>query len=305
VHRLFSWLSLFLLTMAVQAQVDVKLEFAQDKFLTGETSEVTLRIANFTGGPLRLGERADWLRFSVENVNGSVVQRRTELEETGAFTLKAGARATLRFDLAPLFQLDQIGRYHVSATVVTGPGETHVVTAPVEFEIMNGVVLWEREFGVSGVDGQRKRYAIVQANYLKRARIFAVITNPESTVTYKVVPLGTVVSFNPPSMAMDAQNRLHVLHQYGADDFLHHRIHSDGTVAVRHTYVSRTVRPMLGVDGTGDVAVVRASRRQGNQDITPPEDAALSGTNGVSNASSKTNSLMAPILPPTGAPKAR
>jgi len=44
--------------MAVQAQVDVKLEFAQDKFLTGETSEVTLRIANFTGGPLRLGERA-------------------------------------------------------------------------------------------------------------------------------------------------------------------------------------------------------------------------------------------------------
>jgi len=53
------------------------------------------------------------------------------------------------------------------------------------------------------------------------------------------------------------------------------------------------------------VAVVRASRRQGNQDITPPEDAALSGTNGVSNASSKTNSLMAPILPPTGAPKAR
>jgi hypothetical protein len=138
VHRLFSWLSLFLLTMAVQAQVDVKLEFAQDKFLTGETSEVILRIANFTGGPLRLGERADWLRFSVENVNGSVVQRRTELEETGAFTLKAGARATLRFDLAPLFQLDQIGRYHVSATVVTGPGETHVVTAPVEF----GSVAW-------------------------------------------------------------------------------------------------------------------------------------------------------------------
>jgi len=76
VHRIPSWLSLFLLTLALRAQVDVKLEFEQDKFLAGETSEVILRIANFTGGPLRLGERADWLRFSVENVSGAVVQRK-------------------------------------------------------------------------------------------------------------------------------------------------------------------------------------------------------------------------------------
>jgi hypothetical protein len=227
------------------------------------------------------------------------------LEDTGAFTLKPGARATLRFDLTPLFKIDQVGRYNVSATVYTGSGEDHVITAPVEFEIMTGVVLWEREFGVLGGGSERRRYAIVQANYLKRARIFAAITNPEASVTYKVIPLGTVVSFNPPSMAMDAQNRLHVLHQYGADDFVHHRIHSDGTLAVRHTYVSRVGRPMLGVDGTGDVAVVRATRRPRNQDISLAEDPVGSGTNGVATASSKTNLLMAPTLPPTGAPKAR
>jgi hypothetical protein len=170
---------------------------------------------------------------------------------------------------------------------------------------MNGVVLWEREFGVLGGSSERRRYAVVQANYLKRARIFAVITNPEASVTYKVMPLGTVVSFNPPSMAMDAQNRLHILHQYGADDYLHHRIHADGTVAVRHNYVSRVGRPILGVDGTGDVAVVRATRRASNLDISLSEDSAGSGTNGAANPSSKTNSLISPTLPPTGAPKAR
>jgi hypothetical protein len=57
---------LVLLVMTVHAQVDVKLEFDQNKFLTGETSEVILRVANFTGSPLRLGERPDWLQFSVE-----------------------------------------------------------------------------------------------------------------------------------------------------------------------------------------------------------------------------------------------
>jgi hypothetical protein len=156
-----------------------------------------------------------------------------------------------------------------------------------------------------GGSSERRRYAVVQANYLKRARIFAVITNPEASVTYKVMPLGTVVSFNPPSMAMDAQNRLHILHQYGADDYLHHRIHADGTVAVRHNYVSRVGRPILGVDGTGDVAVVRATRRASNLDISLSEDSAGSGTNGAANPSSKTNSLISPTLPPTGAPKAR
>ena len=303
-HRLSSWLCLLLLVVAAHGQVDVKLEFEQDKFLPGESSEVILRIANFTGGPLRLGDRPDWLRFSVENVSGVGVARKAEVEETGAFTLKTGARATLRFDLTPLFQIDQVGRYQVSATVYTGSGENHVITAPVEFEIMNGVVLWEREFGLSGAAGERRRYAILQANYLKRARIFAVITNPEATVTHKVIALGTVVSFNPPTMAMDSQNRLHVLHQYGADEFLHHRIQPDGTIALRHTYMSRVGRPILGVAGPGDVAVVRATRRPAPQDISPPEEA-TSGTNGVSKAASKTNALMAPILPPTGAPKAR
>lgn len=101
VHRLSSWLCLFLLVVTVHAQVDVKLEFDQNKFLTGETSEVILRIANFTGGPLRLGERSDWLRFSIENVSGVGVASTADLDETGAFTLKTGARATLRFNLTP------------------------------------------------------------------------------------------------------------------------------------------------------------------------------------------------------------
>ena len=296
---------MFLLALVARAQVDVKLEFEQDKFLSGEKAEVLVRIANFTGAPLRLGENDDWIRFSVGNVSGVGVSRKAEPEPTGAFTLKPGARATLRFDLTPLFQIDQVGRYTATATVFTGPGETHAVTAPAEFEIMRGVVLWEREFGVVGGQGERRRYAIVQANYLRRARIFAVITNPEASVTHHVVPLGTVVSFNPPSMALDPKNRLHIFHQYGADDFVHHRILHDGTVSIRHTYVSRVGRPILGVDGTGEVAVVRGTRRPGPHDLTLPEADSGSNTNTVVGRPGESAPPAAPILPPPGAPRPR
>lgn len=305
VHRASLWFCLLLSALVARAQVDVKLEFDQNKFLSGEKAEIKVRIANFTGAPIRLGERADWLRFNIENVSGVGVARKADLEETGAFTLKTGARATLRFDLTPMFQIDQVGRYQVSATVFTGAGETHVVTTPVEFEIMHGVVLWEREFGVVHGGGERRRYAIVQANYLRRARIFAVITNPEASVTHHVIPLGTVVSFNPPSMALDPQNRLHILHQYGSDDFVHHRIQHDGTVSIRHTYVSRVGRPILGVDGTGDVAVVRATRRPGPSDVSPPDETPAGGTNRLSGATGTNAAPPAPILPPPGAPRAR
>lgn len=259
--------------LGLQAQVDVKLEFEQSQFLASETAEVTLRVANFTGSPLKLGERPGWLRFSVENVNGSVVNRMSEVEETGSFTLKPSTRGTMRFNLAPLFKLDQVGRYTVTATVVTGGAEEHVITAPVEFEIMRGVTLWEREFGVAGSPGIRRKYVIQQANYLKRARLYACISDATGSVNYKVVQLGTIVSFNPPAMSMDSQNRLHVLHQFGADDYLHHRIDADGTISIRNIYGSRGSRPELGVNDEGDVAVVNARRKPSPGDISVTETA--------------------------------
>jgi hypothetical protein len=264
---------LFSAAVGASAQVDVKLEFDQSQFLAAETAPVTLRIANFTGGPLKLGDRPGWLQFSVENVNGTVVSRLSDVEETGSFVLKPSTRGTMRFDLTPLFKLDQIGRYTVTATVVTGGADNHVVSAPAEFEIMRGVTLWEREFGVTGSPGIRRKYVVQQANYLKRARIYACITDVSGGVTYKVVPLGTVVSFNPPQMSLDAQNRLNVLHQYGADDYLHHRIDADGAISVRNIYGSRSGRPELGVNDEGDVAVINAKRKPGPGDIPGPETA--------------------------------
>ncbi|MFM8877961.1 MAG: hypothetical protein ACKOKG_02325, partial [Verrucomicrobiota bacterium] len=83
------------------------------------------------------------------------------------------------------------------------------------------------------------------------------------------------------------------------------RILHDGTISIRHTYVSRVGRPILGVDGTGEVAVVRGSRRPGPNDLTLPEEGSASGTNSVGVVPGEATRPAAPILPPPGAPKAR
>jgi hypothetical protein len=258
--------------LGLLAQVEIKLEFEQNQFLPSEPAIAVVRIINYTGSQLRLGEQPGWIRFSVENIDGTVVNRLRDPEETGAFSLKPSNRGTLRFNLAPLFKLDTIGRYRVTATVVTGGGNEHVVTAPVEFEIMRGVILWEREFGLSGGSGERRKYMIQQANYLKRPQIFASVADPTGATILKVVRLGSIVSFNPPSeFRLDRTNRLHVLHQVGADEFVHHRISPDGEVEIRHIYGNRTGRPELGMNDEGEVAVIRGRRKASASDIPPPE----------------------------------
>jgi hypothetical protein len=267
-----SWVLLSLFSaLSLRAQVEVKLEFEQNQFLPSETAEIVLRMINDTGAPLRLGEQKGWLRFSVENIDGTVVSRLEDPEDTGAFTLKPSNRGTLRFNLAPLFKLDQIGRYRVTATVVIGAANEHVVTAPVEFEIMRGVILWEREFGVTGSPGTRRKYMIQQANYLQRPRLFASVADPTGATIFRVVRLGTTVSFNPPSeFRIDAGSRLHVLHQVGADEFIHHRINADGEVEIRNLYGNRTGRPELGMNDEGEVAVIHARRKPSPGDIPGP-----------------------------------
>ena len=69
--------------LKVLKALGLKLEFEQDKFLSGEKSEVVLRIANFTGAPIRLGERPEWIRFSIEDVVGAGVARKSDHDEAG------------------------------------------------------------------------------------------------------------------------------------------------------------------------------------------------------------------------------
>lgn len=259
--------------LAARAQVEVQLEFDrnQNQFLPSESAIAIVRIANFSGAPLRLGEQPGWIRFSVENIDGSVVNQTRDPEDSGAFTLKPSARGTLRFDLTPLFKLDRIGRYHVTATVVTGVGSEYVTTAPVEFEIMRGVIVWEKEFGFGEGRRERRKYLIQQANYLKRAQVFASVADPTGASILKVVRLGNIVSFNPPNeFRLDVGNRLHVLHQIGADEFVHHRINPDGEVEIRHVYGNRSARPQLGMNDEGEVAVIHGRRKPNPSDIPSP-----------------------------------
>ena len=58
------------------AQVNVELAMDQDQFLPNESVRLAVKITNRSGQPVHLGADPNWLTFSVESVDGFVVDQK-------------------------------------------------------------------------------------------------------------------------------------------------------------------------------------------------------------------------------------
>lgn len=266
------WLVL-LMPLAVSAQVAVQVELPQDKFLPGEEFEAAVRIVNNSGQSLQLGASPDWVRFTIETLDGRAVPQRSDPPVENPFTLDSTKRGTLRVDLAPHFDLRRPGRYRISASVAIAEWNRAFTTAAVEFEVVDGTRLWEQEFGVPGSDpGQppeMRRYALQQANFNRQQlRLFVRVSAADGSVL-KLINAGPMISFSHPDPRVDRRSRLHLLYQSGPKTFEYLVIDPDGELKIRQTHEYTDTRPRLRLDDAGDWQVSGGVRVPRATDLGP------------------------------------
>jgi hypothetical protein len=298
--RLKALLILPCLAFVVQAQIDVDLVLEREFFLPAEPVEVGLRIANFTGDPLKLGAQRDWLQFSVESAKGNVVSKLAEPPESGEFTLQQSTRGTLRWNLTPMFSIDQPGTYRVVATVRLPSGEAYT-TLPASFEVIAGVKLNEpREVGVKLPDGttERRKFILQQVNFLAKVQLYLRITDVAESHTFAVIPLGSTVSFDRAQWVVDRETQFHVLHRATGSQYLYHVFLGDGSIVARQLWArSNEGRPELKVNDDGLVRVYNAVR------ISSPGDLpAAKGTNSVGATAEPAAAPVKPEVKPDAGP---
>lgn len=267
-------LAAFGLAQVAWGQIELRLSLDREFFLAGEDLEVAVKVANFSGAPLKLGERSDWLKFSLERSDSGVVNKRSEVDESGSFTLEHATVGTLRFNLTPHFAVDRPGSYRVTAQA-TLPNSGEVFTSDAKtFEIVRGVQLNpDRVIGVTLPDGTavKRKFILQQVNFLRKVQLYLRITDGEETANIKVANLGNLVSFDPPKWVVDRQNRFHVLHRVDAANSSYHLFLPDGTLDRRELYRFTASTPELRVNEAGEVAVVGGIRRPSPGDIPPPK----------------------------------
>lgn len=251
----------------VQAQVEIKVEIPQSQFLPGERLEVITRFSNFSGQLLTLGGQPDWLKFHVEDRSGVVVNKLSEVEESGSFQLQPVERGSLRFDLEPHFKLDQPGRYRVYA-VAQLPGGEEITSPAASFELVRGNRLAEQAYGFAGPEGpERRKFILHQVNYLREVLLYVRCCDERESNTYKVTRLGRSVSYTQPQESLDGESRWHVLHQFGRTEYGYHVFGPDGAMEVRQTFVIDDRRPQLRVNDQGKVSVIGGVRRPSVDDF--------------------------------------
>lgn len=273
-------LGLLLLPLTqLSAQVKAEVTLDREQFLPGEALPIAVKIRNHSGRTLHMGDKPDWLTFSVESDDGYVVTKTGEPPVVGKFTLKSAQVATKRVDLAPYFTLTRPGRYNIIASVHINEWNGEVTSPPKHFDIITAAQLWAQDFGVPvppGVTNQPpeiRRYILQEANYVrKRLWLYLRLTDQSETRIIKVVPIGPMVGLSRPENQVDQASNLHILYQNGAHTFSYTVVNPDGEIVVRQTYEYIDSRPRLRAGNDGKIVVVGGVRFVTNNDIPAPKE---------------------------------
>jgi hypothetical protein len=257
-------------------QVTVTVTVDQDQVLIGENVRVAVRITNFSGQSLRLGEGDHWLRFLLETPQGHLVPRRGSVPVEGAFLLESSKVATKRVDLGPYFDFSKPSRYRITAGVWIEEWGQEIVSKPASVEVVRGTTMWEQVFGVPVAAGsshapEARRYALQQAMHMKKMTLYARVTDSTGQIIYRVMPLGLLLSFSDPEKQIDRESNLHVLWQTGARSFNYSVLNPDGERIIRQTHEYSDSRPVLRRDREGRIVVGGGIRRYSADDIPAPQ----------------------------------
>lgn len=260
---------------AASAQVTVEVTQEQQQFLEGESLPVAVRITNRSGQPLHLGKEADWLTFSIQSREGSVVSKAGEAPVAGEFLLESSKVGIKRLDLLPYFTLSQPGRYSIVATAHINEWGQDITSRPCNFDIIEGAKLWEQEVGVpqGGAAGapEVRKYILQQANYLRgHLRLYLRVTDAYGRAL-RVVAIGGMVSFGRPDPPqVDRHSNLHVLYQNGPSSFSYTVFNPNGELVKRQVYDYVNSHPRLFANDEGEIAIKGGARRVTANDVPPP-----------------------------------
>jgi hypothetical protein len=212
-----SFALLLALVCGVSAQVTVDVVMDQNQFVPNESIPVKVRVVNHSGQTLQFGSE-DWLSFSVEARDGLEVLKSGEPPQAHDFDVKSSEVATTaQADLAPYFTVDKPGRYAVTATVHIKDWDRAVVSKPKFFEVVRGQVIWEQDIGLpqsatNHSAPEVRKYQLQQATMSRAMKLYLRISDSGETRTFRVVPIGPLISFSDPQTRIDQSSQLHAVH---------------------------------------------------------------------------------------------
>jgi hypothetical protein len=260
---------------AARAQVEVQVVMDQNEFLGAEAVPVAVRVVNHSGQTLHFGPE-DWLSFSVEAQDGLIVVKSGDPPTDHNFDLESSGVATQHANIEPYFTVTRTGHYTVVAMVKLKDWDQEVASPPKGFDVIQGVKLWEQEFGVPDTSSTNhqapevRKYILQKATYLKHLRLYLRVTDSDETRVFRVLAIGSMTSFSQPVTQLDQQNNLHLLYETSARTYLYVVTNPDGRITKRQMYYYTDAAPRMKTDESGGIYIAGGARHVSPDDVPAP-----------------------------------
>lgn len=256
---------------AARAQVNVEIILDDPQFLRGEPVTGRVKISNFSGQTLRLGDDPDWLAFLVTGTDGKALRALEPMPPVKPFTIGSAHSVALRVDLAPYYDLQTAGRFAASARIKFAQLEKEFTTESGKFDIISGVKVWEKEVGVPGrTPPVVRKFALQQAAFFKETRLYVRVSEANEAEIVRVIALGALPSSGRPEAAVDNSSQMHVLFQAGQKNFTYALVTPEGDLLLRQTHEITATRPRLRAESDGRIVVSGGVRKISPTDLPPP-----------------------------------
>lgn len=249
-----------LLLSAVQAraQIQVELKFSRLQYIAYEPVIATLAITNLAGRDidLRDAEGQSWFGFEVTGSEGQSIGPLKMSTQT-PLKIEAGKKVTQKINITPLYQVQELGAYHVRAHVYfTDLGKYFYSQAKV-IEVTDARPIWQQTVGVPGGAGPggARTYSLMTNRFPNHTSLYVRVADKETGVVYATYSLGRTLLYDDPKVQIDPENQLHVLHSAAPRSWSYSVIGLNGELVSHSTYSETKTRPHFVQVADGTVKV--------------------------------------------------
>jgi hypothetical protein len=250
--------AVMLATQPGQAQIAASLAITKKQHLAGEPVIAVVTITNHSGRDLVLQSdgRFQWLDFIVKSSNGAPVNARNRVL-FGPMKIGTGQTMAREVDLARHFHLTEPGNFSASAVIQPAADPSAgTSTNRVFFNLSPGRPYWAQKVGLSAKPGKTREFRVINFSGDSKSQLYAQIADDATGQLVTTFLLGDVLMFRKPAVAVDRQQRMHVLFLATPAMYVHYVITTDGKVISRQIHQRGPHGdPLLLTLGDGSVQV--------------------------------------------------
>ena len=247
---MFAWMA-----VAAQGQIAVELRVPASMFLEMEPAVVTVTLRNQSGDPFTVGgtNAVNQLHLDIQRGSGEIVRPTGDKIIPEEITIPSRGYREFQVNMCEFYQLTRSGPHAVTARL--NAGDDRFTSDRYLFDIVPGFEIRRIEARTRGTPPRTIALMLKSLVRNREERLFLRMDEPKAELCHGVYDLGTMVRMYEPQMAIDGENRVHVLHQSAPQRFTHSVFELTGAPVSTDYYGGLVSDARLNSDEDGFVEV--------------------------------------------------